>query len=85
MSYIVYIVKCADKTLYTGYTNNLEKRLKEHNTGKAGAKYTRSRRPVELVYFKKFKTNSLALKSEAKIKKLSREEKFELIKLANNL
>lgn len=86
MSYFVYIVKCSDKTFYTGYTNNVEKRLKEHNgEGKtktsrsAGAKYTRGRRPVTLVYVKSFKTRSEALKRESVIKKLTKSSKIELI------
>ena len=80
MPHIVYILKCSDDTLYTGYTNNLEKRLKDHNGDKAGAKYTRGRRPVKLAYFEEHKTISAALKKEIKIKKLSRAEKLKLIK-----
>ena len=80
MKQIVYILRCADGSLYTGCTNNLEKRLGEHSAGKHGAKYTRSRRPVKLVYCEKQKTLSLALKREIKIKKLSREEKLKLLK-----
>ncbi len=76
--YFLYILECADETLYTGITVDLERRVREHNTSKLGAKYTRSRRPVRLVYFKKFKNRSLASKAEYKLKKLSREEKFEL-------
>ena len=56
MSYIVYIVECADKTYYTGSTNNLEKRLKEHNNSKSGAHYTKIRRPVVLRYKEEFET-----------------------------
>lgn len=73
----IYILRCADGTLYTGWTNDLEKRLQTHNSGK-GAKYTRSRRPVELVYTESFATRSEAMKREAEIKKLSREEKLRL-------
>jgi putative endonuclease len=80
MYYTVYILECSDKTLYTGYTTDLERRIKNHNTGKAGAKYTRSRRPVKLVYSQNFKTLSPALKREIAIKKLSRKEKLQLIK-----
>jgi putative endonuclease len=79
MSHFVYIVKCADKTLYTGYTNNLEKRLISHNESKRGARYTRARRPVVLVYFKKFRLKGKALSREAEIKNLSREKKLKLI------
>ena len=75
----VYIVKCSDNTLYTGYTTDLERRIKEHNEGK-GAKYTRGRTPVELVYYEEKKTKSLAMKREYEIKQLNREEKEELIK-----
>lgn len=81
--YYVYILKCADKTLYTGITTDLKRRLAEHNGGEKGAKYTSARRPVKIVYFKKFKNRSSAAKKEAQIKKLSREKKIELIK--NNI
>lgn len=77
--YYLYILKCADKTLYTGITVNLKRRVGEHNLSKLGAKYTRARRPVKLVYARKFKNRSLASKAENKIKKLSREEKLKLI------
>ena len=73
-----YIVRCSDGTLYTGWTNNLEKRIAAHNSG-TGAKYTKSRRPVELVYFEKFETKQEAQSREARIKQLSREQKLELI------
>lgn len=78
--YYVYILKCADKTLYTGITVDLKRRLKEHNTSPLGAKYTAVRRPVRLVYSKKFVNRSAASKEECAIKKLSREEKLKLIK-----
>jgi putative endonuclease len=74
-----YILKCADGTLYAGITTDLERRIEEHNDSKLGAKYTAGRRPVELVYSKKFKNRSLASKEENRIKKLTREEKQELI------
>ena len=73
-----YIVKCSDKTLYTGWTNNLEKRLKDHNAGK-GAKYTKSRLPVELVYYETFSSKEEAMRREYALKKLSRKEKLKLI------
>ncbi len=78
--YFVYILKCADKTLYTGITVDLEKRLFEHNSknGK-GAKYTRYRQPVEIVYQKKVKNKSEALKEEHRIRQLIRKEKEDLI------
>ena len=73
-----YILKCNDDTLYTGWTNNLAKRIKDHNDGK-GAKYTKTRRPVELVYYEKFETKEEAMKREYAIKQLTREEKKTLI------
>ena len=75
MTWFVYILKCSDNTLYTGITNNLEKRIATHNSGK-GAKYTKGRLPVILL--KKFETQSKseALKLEIKIKKLSRDQKL---------
>ena len=73
-----YILKCNDNTLYTGWTNNLEKRLEAHNAGK-GAKYTKPRLPVELVYYESFETKQEAMKRECEIKKLKRKQKEELI------
>lgn len=78
MTYWVYILRCADGTLYTGCTNDLSRRLAAHNAGK-GAKYTRSRRPVELVYREEVPDKSAALRREAAIKGLSRSEKLALI------
>ena len=66
-------------SLYCGKTNNLKKRLTEHNVGKRGAKYTRGRRPVKLVYIEKYKSLSKALKREFEIKKLNRKQKLLLI------
>ena len=74
----VYILECFDKSLYTGFTNNLEKRVRVHNSGK-GAKYTRCRLPVKLVYYEEFETKSEAMKREYSIKQLSRVEKESLI------
>ena len=73
-----YIVKCSDDTLYTGWTNDLEKRLKAHNEGK-GAKYTKVRRPVEIVYFESFETKQEAMRREYEIKQLTRKQKELLI------
>lgn len=73
-----YIVKCRDGSLYTGWTNNLEKRILAHNEGK-GAKYTKSRRPVTLVYYETFKTKEEAMSREYHIKRMSREEKEKLL------
>ena len=78
MMYFVYILRCRDGTLYTGYTNNLERRLAVHNAGK-GAKYTRSRLPVILVYWEIFSDKSSALCREYAIKQFSREEKLALV------
>jgi putative endonuclease len=75
----VYILLCADGTFYTGWTNNLQKRVEAHNLSK-GAKYTKGRLPVKLIYFEEFQNKSDALKREAFIKKLSREDKQKLIK-----
>jgi len=78
--YFLYILRCSDKTLYTGITTNLERRTLEHNFSKFGARYTRTRRPVKIVYSKKFKNRSTALREESRIKKLSRAEKLALVK-----
>jgi len=82
--YFVYIVECADKTLYTGYTTDLEKRIKNHNESKVGAKYTKARRPVRLKYSEKLATLSKALKREIEIKNLTRKEKINLINGVSN-
>ena len=76
--YYVYIVRCADNTYYTGYTINLKNREAKHNKGE-GAKYTKQRRPVKIVYSEKFKTINEAMKREAQIKSWPRSKKEELI------
>ena len=73
-----YILRCADGTYYCGWTNNLDRRLKAHNEGK-GAKYTRSRRPVALVYYEAFSTKEEAMRREHEINQLPRKKKEELI------
>lgn len=73
-----YILECCDGSLYTGWTNDIEKRLEAHNAGK-GAKYTKSRRPVKLVYLEEFETKEEAMRREYSIKRLGRKEKMELI------
>lgn len=73
-----YILQCSDQSLYTGWTNNLEKRIKQHNAGKGG-KYTRSRLPVKLVYYETFEKKEEAMSREWHIKQLSREDKLVLI------
>jgi len=76
--HIVYILRCRDDTLYTGYTNDLQRRLQMHKKGK-GAKYTRGRGPFQVVYTKAFSTKTLALQHEYKIKQLNRKQKLKLI------
>ena len=77
----VYIVQCRDGKLYTGITNDIDRRLKEHNES-IGSRFTRVRNPVKLVYCQKAATRSFALKREAEIKKISRHEKLNLISSA---
>ncbi|HLR72174.1 MAG TPA: GIY-YIG nuclease family protein [Pseudogracilibacillus sp.] len=76
--HFVYILKCKDETLYTGYTTNIKKRLKMHEKGK-GAKYTRGRGPFKVVYTEKLGSKSAALQREFEIKKLCRKDKLRLI------
>ena len=78
MEYSVYIVKCNDGTLYTGISNNVDNRVVKHNSG-TGAKYTKTRLPVRLVYTKVIGTKSDALKEEYRIKQLNRSEKLKLV------
>ena len=75
----VYMVRCSDGTLYTGITTNLEKRIEAHNTGKDGARYTRSRRPVKLVYSEEVASRSAAAKLEYQLKKLPLLKKKRLV------
>lgn len=77
----VYMVECGDHTLYTGWTTDLVHRLKVHNDGR-GAKYTKARRPVKLVYFEELPDKSQALKREYAIKQMTRKQKEALIELA---
>jgi len=76
----VYMVRCSDGTLYTGITNNLEKRIEAHNSGKDGARYTRSRRPVKMVYSEQVDSKSAASRLEYQIKRLSLSKKKRLVK-----
>lgn len=78
--YYLYILECADDSLYTGITTDLNRRLEEHNSSKLWAKYTSLRRPVKLVYQEQFENRSLASKEEYRIKNLKRDEKLDLIK-----
>lgn len=75
----VYIIKCRDNSFYSGITVDLERRIKEHNEGGKGAKYTRARRPVKLVYKKRYRSRASASREEARIKNLNRQEKEDLI------
>jgi len=78
--YYLYIIRCADDTLYTGIAKDLTKRIEEHNTSPKGAKYTRNRRPVVLVYSEEHSDRSAASKREYVVKKMRRLEKLELIR-----
>jgi putative endonuclease len=80
MSHLVYILECSDKSLYVGCTNNLERRLEQHNNSKWGAHYTKIRRPVILKYTEKFKTLKEARQREAEIKGWRREKKMNLFR-----
>ena len=77
----VYMVRCSDGTLYTGITIDLEKRIEAHNSGKDGARYTRSRRPVKLVYSEQVESKSAAAKLECQIKRLPRDKKKRMVKM----
>ena len=79
MTWFMYVVQCSDGSLYTGATTDIQRRLKEHNGSPRGAKYTRSRRPVELVYVKNCRDRHEALREEFKFKSLSRKEKLKII------
>ena len=78
--WFVYILLCEDNSFYTGSTNNLEKRFQDHKNGKGG-KYTRSHKPVKIVYSEKFETKSEALKREIEIKSWKKEKKLENLKI----
>lgn len=84
MDNYMYIVECSDNSLYTGWTNDLPKRIKAHNSGQ-GAKYTKNRRPVRLCYWERFETKQEAMSREAKVKRLTRARKIKLIKNENGL
>jgi putative endonuclease len=82
MPYVVYMLRCSDDTLYVGSTNDLEKRIHQHNNLKSGAHYTKIRRPVCIVYTEIVETYAIARAREAEIKNLKRSEKLELISVA---
>jgi putative endonuclease len=79
VSHFVYVVRCADGTLYTGYTTDVERRVAEHNAG-TGAKYTRGRRPVTLVHTEAFASKSAAMRREYAVKQMRRRRKLRLIR-----
>lgn len=81
MAWFVYMLRCSDGSLYTGYTDDVQRRLSVHNSGK-GAKYTRSRLPVEVVYREEVPDKSAAMRREAAIKKLTRKQKMLLMETA---
>jgi putative endonuclease len=83
--YYLYILECADKTLYTGITTDLKRRVVEHNGAKLSSKYTSARRPVNLVYSQKFKNRSAASKEEARIKKMKKSDKLALIQKSKKI
>jgi putative endonuclease len=83
MPYFVYILECSDKSLYTGCTNDVPARVRRHNQGH-GARYTRARLPVKLLYFESFRTLAKARKREAAIHRWRREKKLDLIKFKKN-
>ena len=80
MNFFVYILKCSDGTYYTGCTNNIKRRVKQHNASKIGAHYTKLRRPVILRYFEEFQTLSEGRKREAALKRLTRAQKENLVR-----
>lgn len=78
MKWFIYMLQCSDDTIYTGYTNDVDKRVAKHNKGK-GAKYTKGRLPVLLVYYEQHPSKSSAMKREYAIKQLSKDEKIKLM------
>ncbi len=81
MLWYLYVLRCNDDTLYTGITTDIDRRVKEHNTSSKGARYTRSRRPVSVVYSTEFSDRSSAQKAEISFKKMSRLKKLNVIEL----
>ena len=79
MKWFLYILQCADGTYYTGVTKDLSRRLDEHNSSNKGAKYTRTRRPVEIVFYSEYENRSQAQKAEHKFKKMTRKQKEAVI------
>lgn len=85
MNYFVYILECSDKSFYTGYTTDIDRRLLQHNSKKGGAKSIRGKLPAKLAYFEKFETISDALKREAEIKGWSRIKKIKLVETKKSI
>jgi putative endonuclease len=83
MSWCLYVLQCSDDTLYTGITTDINRRINEHNTSSKGAKYTRSRRPVKVIYTVKFTDRSAAQIAEISFKKMTRSQKLDTIKISN--
>ncbi len=79
MAWFFYVIRCSDDSLYAGVTTDLQRRISEHNSGKRGAKYTRSRRPVRLVFSEQLANRSEAQRKEISFKKLARKQKLEII------
>ena len=80
--WFLYVVMCSDGSLYTGITKDVDRRIKEHNSSKKGAKYTRSRRPVKLVYKRNYHDRSSVSKAEYRFKKLNRKQKQDILTLS---
>ena len=85
MMYFIYLLRCTDNSLYCGQTKDLQRRVEEHNSINSKSKYTRTRRPIRLVYFEKYKTVNEALKREFEIKKMTKAKKEMLIKKLHQL
>ena len=79
MKWLLYVLQCSDGTYYTGVTTDMERRLAEHNTSKRGAKYTKARRPVKVVYLSEYESRSSAQKAEYSFKQLTRKQKERII------
>jgi len=79
MKWFLYVLQCSDNTYYTGVTTDIKRRVHEHNTSKRGAKYTKTRRPVKIVYLSEYESRSSAQKSEYRFKQLTRKQKEEVI------
>lgn len=81
MKFYVYLLRCSDESLYCGFTTDLDRRINEHNNSPKAAKYTKNKRPVILAYYEEFSDKTSALKREFEIKKMSRQQKIDIINL----